>query len=104
MQSVHRRSDGSINIDFYRTKALQERSAYIGSIFPHVPLPSFTPEGRQRVRLFIAAFVLATGAFWVTMLTDPPRTEASVQTTPSVNISDIAVRAGLPVADLPDAF
>ena len=76
MHALHRRSDGSINIDFYRTRALQERGAYIGNMLPHVPAPSLTPERRQRMKLFIAAFVLATGAFWVTMLTDPPTTEA----------------------------
>ena len=103
MQSVHCCSDGSINIDFYRTKALQERSAYIGSILPHVPAPSLSPEGRQRLKLFVAAFVVATGAFWVTMLTTPPQTEAA-QPLPTINISDLLLKSDMPVADPADAY
>ena len=103
MQSVHRRSDGSINIDFYRTRALQERSAYIGSILPHVPAPSLSPEGRQRLKLFVAAFVVATGAFWVTMLTTPPQTEAA-EPLPSINVNDLMIQSDLPLANPADAF
>ena len=103
MQSVHRRSDGSIDIDFYRTKALQERSAYIGGILPHVPAPSLSPEERQRLKVFIVAFAVATGAFWATMLTTPPQTEAA-QPLPSINVNDLMIQSGLPLADPADAF
>ena len=41
--------------------------------------------------LFAAAFVLATGAFWATMLTDPPQSTASVQ--PRINIQEMTVKA-----------
>lgn len=103
MHALHRRSDGSINIDFYRTRALQEANAYIGSILPHVPAPLLSPVGRQRLKLFLAAFVVATGAFWVTMLTTPPQTEAA-QPLPSININELLIESGLPLADPADAF
>ena len=31
-----------------------------------------------KLSVFAAAFVLATAAFWATMLTDPPKTEAGI--------------------------
>ncbi|MER2266258.1 hypothetical protein [Methylobacterium oxalidis] len=41
--------------------------------------------------LFAAALVLSTGAFWATMLTDPPQSTASVQ--PRINIQELTVKA-----------
>lgn len=32
----------------------------------------------RKLSLFAAAFAMATGAFWTTILTDPPMSEASV--------------------------
>ena len=31
----------------------------------------------RALNVFLAAFALATGAFWFTMLSDPPKTEAA---------------------------
>ena len=103
MHALHRRSDGSIDMDFYRSKALQERNAYIGNLLPDVSLPSLTPVGRQRLKLFVAAFALATGAFWATMLTTPPQTEAAAPLA-SINVNDLVIQKNLPMADPADAF
>ena len=40
-------------------------------------LSAMTPRTRRRVTLFAAAFAVATGAFWGTMLTTPPVTVAA---------------------------
>jgi hypothetical protein len=52
---------------------------------------------RRRIRLlkssFGAAFALATGAFWFTMATDPPKTEAASSQLPMVE--QITDRPGL---------
>lgn len=103
MHALHHRSDGSINIDFYRGKALRERRAYLGTILPDVSLPNLTPEGRRRLKLFIAAFAVAAGAFWATILTTPPKTEAA-QPGVSINIYELTVGTNAPLSEPVDAF
>lgn len=58
---------------------------------------------KRRLTLFVAAFALATGAFWVTMLTDPPTTDASGSA--NFAIGEVLAKAprGLPVQQT-DAF
>lgn len=70
-----RSPDGSLNHEFYRDSALDARSEYLAALVHE--LPEMSPAVRGRLGLFAAAFMLATGAFWITMLTDPPTTEAS---------------------------
>ncbi|AWN43668.1 hypothetical protein U8607_11340 [Methylobacterium durans] len=36
--------------------------------------------------LFATAFALATGAFWATMLTEPPRSEARGRIVPAIHV------------------
>jgi len=56
----------------------------------------------RALSLSAAAFVLAAGAFWATMLTEPPQSKAAVQ--PSLNIQELTLKAN-PVASPPyDAF
>ncbi len=50
---------------------------------------------RRKLYLFALAFALATGAFWLTMLKDPPKSVASDPTT-SLKIQDIQVKTGIP--------
>jgi hypothetical protein len=38
---------------------------------------------RRVLGLFAATFAVATAAFWATMLTDPPKTEAAAGTAPA---------------------
>ncbi|MER2268659.1 hypothetical protein [Methylobacterium oxalidis] len=52
--------------------------------------------------LFAAALVLATGAFWATMLTDPPQSTASVQ--PRINIQELTIKAHPEGGQQYDAF
>jgi hypothetical protein len=73
--SLARSPDGWLNHEFYRDSALNARSEYLAAFVPEVP--EISPAMRGRLGLFAAAFMLATGAFWTTMLTDPPTTEAS---------------------------
>ncbi len=49
------------------------------------------------------AFVLATGAFWVTMLKDPPKTVAADPSF-SFSVQDIKVPTGIPTAEGGNAF
>ena len=57
----------------------------------------------RKLPIFIVALIVATGAFWATMLTTPPKTEAA-QPGASININDIIVQSGLPLAEPTDAF
>lgn len=72
------RSYGAIDFSSFRQKALQERRAYIGDVLSSAA-PSLSPQVKRRASVFAAALAVATGAFWATMLTSPPRTEASVK-------------------------
>ncbi|WP_336491250.1 hypothetical protein [Methylobacterium nigriterrae] len=56
----------------------------------------------RTISLSAAAFVLAAGAFWAIMLTEPPQSKAAVH--PSLNIQELTLKAN-PVASQPyDAF
>ena len=65
-------------------------------------LPTVSPRAKRRLGVFAAAFAVATGAFWGTMLTSPPVSEAA---NPSFFIHELHLKAPL---DLPltqaDAF
>ena len=71
MDPIRRRPQQPINYEFHRQRALRERNAFIREALPSVP-----PNLKRRVTLFITAFAVASGAFWATMLTDPPQTVA----------------------------
>jgi hypothetical protein len=55
----------------------------------------------RKLPIFIVALIVATGAFWVTMLTTPPKTVAA----PSVpfSIYDMTIEKNLPTAEFADA-
>lgn len=50
----------------------------------------------RKLKMFAVAFVLATGAFWVTMLKDPPKTMAA-DPMPSIVIQDLKIPSDLPL-------
>ncbi len=50
---------------------------------------------RRQLYLFTLAFVVATGAFWLTMLKDPPKSVAA-NPTQTAQPFDIKVPTGLP--------
>jgi hypothetical protein len=57
----------------------------------------------RNVKLFAVAFVLATGAFWFVMATEPPKTIAETSR-PSISLYDMVTPAGLKSPDGADAF
>ncbi len=71
---VFRTPSGSIDLDHHRDLAARARSAFLKDL-AHT-MPGLSPKARRRLNTLAVAFVVATGAFWATMLTDPPRTEA----------------------------
>ena len=59
----------------------------------------------RKLPLFALALIVAAGAFWVTMLTTPPITEASVQpTSGGIDVYDLMTGTTLPMAEPTDAF
>ncbi len=54
-------------------------------------------------KTWAVAFVLATGAFWLTMLKDPPRTIAA-EPSAAFSISDIKIPSTLPFAQGDNAY
>jgi hypothetical protein len=76
MLEIAHRSDGLHNYELHRQRASLERGCYLrGS--SSSSLPSVSPQTKRRVSLFVTALAVATGAFWATMLTSPPVTEAA---------------------------
>ncbi|ACA15285.1 hypothetical protein M446_0726 [Methylobacterium sp. 4-46] len=56
----------------------------------------------RKIGLFVAAFALATVAFWATMLTDPPRTQAKMPA--GIDTTEITLRTPLPPGAGYDTF
>ncbi len=52
---------------------------------------------RRATKLFGTAFAIAAAAFWVTMLTSPPKTVASMNPSAGLTVSAIAIPANLPL-------
>ncbi len=71
-EGIVRTATGGLDVDHYREKALAERSAMMREL-----APAASATTKRRLLTFGLAVALATGAFWATMLTDPPRTEAT---------------------------
>jgi len=77
VMEAHYRFDGSIDYEFHRRDARRHRDASMRDFLTYQqPKPRLRPVARQRIRMFAAAFALATAAFWTTMATMPPTTEA----------------------------
>ena len=89
MQDHHRRHP--INYALFRQRALQEREAYLRDALS-TSLPSISPKTKRRVGVIATAFAVATGAFWATMLTSPPTTEAS---NPTLSVFDLQTKVPL---------
>ena len=54
----------------------------------------------SKIKMFGLALALAAGAFWLTMLKDPPRSVASDPTAPAAaKTADIRVPTGIPSGD-----
>jgi hypothetical protein len=59
-------------------------------------------EDDMRALSFLAAFAIAAGLFWASILTRPPVTQA--RTTPGIDIREMTIRTNLPAAQAYDAF
>ena len=75
MDAIHDRDKVVIHFDRYRARALGLRQEYVGELFAKGRV--MTASSRGKLGMFAAAFALATAAFWATMLTSPPTTEAT---------------------------
>jgi len=53
----------------------------------------------RTLKMLGVACVLAAGAFWLTMLKDPPKSVASDPTAPVAKTADIRVPTGIPSGD-----
>ncbi len=78
---IVRTRNGTLDFDYYREKALADRSAALQAYSP-----GLSPRGRRRLAQFALAFALATGAFWTIILTDPPQTEAAAGRVPGSGV------------------
>ena len=75
MTVLHDR-DGIVSCyDRHRAEALRLRHEYVASLLASGRVMALSPRGK--LGMFAAAFGLATAAFWATMLTSPPVTEAT---------------------------
>jgi hypothetical protein len=55
----------------------------------------------RKLPIIIVALIVATGAFWATMLTTPPKTEAAASV--PFSIYDMTIEKNLPMAEFTDA-
>ncbi len=80
-ENLKLREDGTIDCEFYQEQArkrraeLDEAERAFKAVQRQVPLlPIQVP---RPLRAFMVAFALATAAFWATMATSPPTTQAA---------------------------
>jgi hypothetical protein len=71
---------GLIDYDVDIANARMLREAYIRELVSkaHASVPELSPGAKRSLGAFGAALALAVAAFWGTMLTSPPRTEAGI--------------------------
>ena len=88
----------SIDYDFHREVAAQMRAEFLRDAVSK-RLSAAKPSRRPLRTLGLAA-LLATGAFWAVMLSNPPKTVAADPSTVTRAFSplDLKVPAGLPIA------
>ena len=75
MTTIYDRDKVFTHLDRHRARALGLRQEYVGELFAKGR--GIASSSRGRLGMFAAAFALATAAFWATMLTSPPVTEAT---------------------------
>jgi hypothetical protein len=61
--------------------------------------PFFEGHIMRKLKYFALAFALATGAFWLTMLKDPPKSEASDPTRLTIQPNDLKIPTGIPTGE-----
>lgn len=77
-ERVHRKRDGSLDYDFYRRNAHQERHAYLRELVSTaMPVSILRSGAMRRMSLVTASSALSVALFCAAMLTLFPATEAS---------------------------
>jgi hypothetical protein len=87
MEELVFRPDGTIDCEYYAERARKRRAEY--PVFQREAGGQSTvpvSKAKRRAKRFAAAFAVATGAFWATMATSPPVSEAA---NPGLNIQSL---------------
>jgi len=71
-------------------------------VVPSIPATLIFENKMRRLGVFAAAFALATGVFWTTMFTKPPKVEAAVQT--QIDTRELTLEAHLEEGQPSDVF
>ena len=80
--SLRLRTDGSIDFEYHVERARRERAEYLRKEVGATMAVS--PVVKRRAKMFAAAFVVATAAFWTAMLSSPPVTQAEAGPYPTI--------------------
>jgi len=85
-ETLKLREDGTIDCEYYQEQARKRRAECDEAERAYTAIQRQVPLGPIRVprplRAFLAAFALATAAFWATMATSPPTSEAAPPAAP----------------------
>ena len=103
MDTIRRRPDGTVDCEFYVQRSRQRRAAHMNKVRSTAGSRAFSPRAKRRIKSWAFAFVLATGAFWLTMANDPPKSVASGPTS-GFSPLHMKVPSGLPTAEGGNAY
>ena len=103
MDAIRRRPDGTIDCEFYIGQSRQRRAAHIKEALSTAGFRASSPQAKRRFKSWAFAFILATGAFWLSMAKDPPKSIASGPVS-GFSPLDIKVPSGLPTAEGGNAY
>jgi hypothetical protein len=91
-ENLKLREDGTIDCEFYQEQARKRRAELDKAERAYHAVQRQVPSQSSRVprqlRAFMAAFALATAAFWATMATSPPTTQAAPPATSENPVRD----------------
>jgi hypothetical protein len=89
-ENLKLREDGTIDCDYYQEQARKRRAEFDEAErqydASHWPVPLKQIRVPRPLRAFMAAFVLATAAFWTTMATSPPTSQAAPPPAPEQHV------------------
>ena len=103
MNRIRRRSDGSIDCEFYMAQSRVRRSEYINGALSAAGSRAFSPQAKRHIKSWAIAFALATGAFVLTMVKDPP-TSVAADPTSGFSPLDIKIPSDLPTTEGGNAY
>ncbi len=89
-ENLKLREDGTIDCDYYQEQARKRRAEFDEAEreyhASHWRVPLKQIRVPRPLRAFMAAFVLATAAFWTTMATTPPTSQAAPPPVPDQQV------------------